>query len=402
MIEESSEQAVTRQEPQKIWNKMFISLFFTNLALNMGMFMSSSLLSVYINSLGAQASTIGMVMGAFTISSISLRLVSAPVMDTYNRKYIVGFASVLLATAFFGFSMSKNIPGLVLFRVVQGAGMAFGNACCLAMVSETLPRDKYSRGLGYYSLAQTMCQATGPLVGLTLAGWVGYSMTFAITAVVMLVSALLAFQIKNEFKQTKKLKLTFNNIFAKEALLPASIIFVLVIGGSAVNSFVVIFAGNQGVTSNIGLYFTTTAAMMLITRPLVGKLTDRFGIVKILIPALLCNVLSFFIISGSSTLISFLLAALISAFGQGACHPAMLALSMKSVPNDRRGAASSTNYIGQDLGVMAGPVIAGNIAQAFGYVTMWHVMTIPFVLGMVLVFVCRHRISRIEKNFNAG
>ena len=399
---EAPKHTLDRREPAKIWTKTFISLFFANLAFNMGMFMSNSILSLYVNSLGAPASAIGIVMGTFTVSAILMRLISAPIMDTYNRKYIVAFASVTLSVAFFGFSMSETVPALMVFRLVQGCGMAFGNACCLAMVSETLPKDRYNSGMGYYSLAQVMCQAVGPLVGLTLIDSIGYSMMFVINAGLMLVAAFLTMQIKIDFKRTKKFKMAFNNIIAKEALLPTAIMFLLSTCNGTIGSFLVVFAGEQGVTSNMGLYFTMTAVMMLITRPLVGKLTDKFGIVKVLIPALFCNVIAFYVISTSTTLFGFLLAAVVSAFGQGACQPAIMALSMKSVTKDRRGAASSTNYIGMDLGVLVGPVLAGGLAETSGYVTMWRVMSIPFFCGMILMFVCRKTVVRIEENFEAN
>ena len=363
--------------------------------------MSNSLLSVYVNSLGAPATAVGMVMSTFTISSILLRLISAPIMDTYNRKYIVIFACGMLSIAFFGFSQSKTVPMLMIFRLVQGAGMAFGNACCLAMVSETLPKDKYNTGIGYYSLAQVMCQMLGPVVGLAMVKAVGYGGTFAINACVMLLAAFFASRLKVTYVKTKELKFNFNNIIAKEAILPASMMLMMGVGSSAVGSFLIIFANGQGVTSNIGLYFTTSALVMLVTRPLIGKLTDKFGVVKILIPALVFNVLSFVIVSFSDSLPMFMLAAAASACGQGACQPALQALSMKAAPIERRGAASSTNYIGMDMGGLIGPLVCGSVAEAFGYVPMWRVMTIPFFISMGITFFFRKRITSIEDDFSA-
>ena len=399
MNSESLEQPAEQQGPTKIWNKVFISLFFTSMAFNLGMSMSNSLLSVYVDSLGASASSVGMVMGTFTISSVALRFISAPIMDTYNRKHIVAFAAILVSIAFYGFSMSSDVPTLMAFRLVQGAGMAFGNACCMAMVSEAIPRDKYGSGIGYYSLAQTICQAVGPQVGLTLAAWTNYNIVFIVTGSTMLISVVLAMQIKVDFKRTKKLKMSLNNIIAKESVLPAALMFLLAMGGGVVGSFLIIFSGKQGAESNIGLYFTTTAIVMLVTRPLVGKLVDKYGATKIVIPALFFNGLSLFVISCSKSLLGFLIAAVIAAVGRGAAQPAFMSLSMKSVPSDRRGAASSTNYIGLDLGGLVGPVIAGNIIEAFDYVAMWRVMIVPSVVGMVLMYATRRIIARIEKNF---
>jgi MFS family permease len=267
------------------------------------------------------------------------------------------------------------------------------------MVAETLPKNKYGTGIGYYSLTQVVSQAIGPTIGLWLVSLLGYNLTFAINACVMLLAAFLAFQIKMKFKRTKKLKISLSNIIAKEALLPAVVQVFIMMAFCVVNSFLIVFASKQGVTSNIGLYFTVSAITMVFSRPAVGKLTDRFGLVKVFVPALFCDVISFFIISSSHTLLTFLLAAFISSFGFGACQPAIQALAMKCVTNERRGAGSSTNYIGMDFGNLLGPTIAGFIAQNFSYVIMWRIMVAPLLIAIFVVFIFRKEIARIEENF---
>jgi len=402
MSSETLEPAANPAQPATIWNKSFIILFFANMSFNMGMNMSNSLLAIYSDSLGASAAVIGLVASSFGISAILFRLISAPIMDTYNRKYLVIYAALLLAVAFWGYSISTGIPMLIGFRLLQGCGMAFGNACCLAMVADMLPRDKYSSGLGYYSLAAVACSAVGPSVGLELVGLVGFRMTYTLTACFMLFSAFLIFMIKTNFKRTKKLKLTFQNIIAKEALLPVGIQLIIGLGHGGMHSFLFLFARYQGVSGNIGLYFTVSAIVMLVTRPVFGRLTDRYGLIKIAIPAMACTIASVIIISYSTTLSGFLCAAVVAAFGQGAFSPAMQALIMKSVPSERRGSASSTNYIGIDLSSMIGPALAGQIVQTFGYITMWRVMVIPMVVGTLVLHLCRKSINRIEEEFAAG
>lgn len=386
------------QEQTNIWNKMFISIFFANMALNLGQQMSNSLLAKYADHLGAPASQIGMLMSMFAITALLFKIVSAPMMDTYNRKYLVMGAMAIMATAYVGFSMSTSIHTLMIFRLFQGCGNAFGNVCCLAIVAEALPKDKFSTGMGYYSLAQVMSQAIGPTIGLALVSLVGYNTTYLINAGVMLTAVFAASQIKLNFKRTKKLKITLNNIIAKEALLPASVIFFMGIGFTTINSFLIVYSAKRGVGSGIGLFFTIYALTLFFTRPTIGRLTDKFGLVRLAIPAIFFTAISFFIISCADSLPMFLLAAFVNAFGYGACQPALQSLTMKAVTKERRGAGSSTNYIGQDLGTLVGPTVAGACAQAFGYTSMWRFMMIPLFVGMAMIFIFRNNITQIEEN----
>ena len=75
---------------------------------------------------------------------------------------------------------------------------------------------------------------------------------------------------------------------------------------------------------------------------------------------------------------------------------------MKTVPPERRGSASCTNYIGVDLGSIIGPAIAGFVAQSFGYTMLFRIMVFPFIIGMVVLYLSRQRILEIEENFLAG
>ena len=218
----------------------------------------------------------------------------------------------------------------------------------------------------------------------------------------MVVAAVLAAGVNVPYEKTKSFKISLDSIFAKEALLPVVLIFFLSTAFSVINSFLILFAGKQGITGNIGLYFTVYACTLLFTRPLIGRLSDRFGMVRVAIPAMFCFALSFLVISISTSLEMILLAGFIAGFGYGACQPAIQTLCMKCVPKKRRGAASSSSYIGNDLGQLLGPNVAGSMILAFGYHAMWRFMTLFIVAALILVIIYRKKIYSIERNFRTG
>ena len=153
----------------KIWSKAFISIFIANGALAMGQQMVNVLIALYVDSLGASTTLVGFAVSAFAYTCLVLKIVSGPAIDAFSRKKILIVASFAVAASYVVFSISGNIVVVILARLLQGSAMAFTFTCCLAMATDTLPRERVNTGIGYFSLAQAACMAIGPMVGLTLA-----------------------------------------------------------------------------------------------------------------------------------------------------------------------------------------------------------------------------------------
>lgn len=396
--------------PETIWNRMFLSIFFANMALNMGQQMSNSLLSLYANSMGAPADQIGQLMSLFAVSALIFRFVSGPAVNAFNRKKLVAMAMGCMATAYLGFSFVPVIASILgveaihilkCFRLIQGIGNAFGNSCCLTIVADTLPKDKFTTGMGYYACAQVTAQAIGPTVGVFLRDCFGYNTTYIINFMVMLCAILASTQVRLAPRPHTPFNLKLNNIFAKEALVPAIVTFLIHIGFTSISSFLLVYAEERGIVGG-SLFFTVYAVTLLVTRPMVGRMTDKYGFVKIGAPAVLMTACSLALIGYAANTFTLLLAAFVNAFGYGAVQPMLQSLCMKSVSSDRRGSASSTNYIGMDIAGLIGPSICGAVAEKMGYVpAMWLTMTIPVLAGFVFIFVFRNHIRRIEQAFAA-
>ena len=384
------------EEPSKIWNRAFVSVFIANALMFLGQQMMNTLVSKYANYLGTAPSMVGFIASSFAYTALLFKLFAAPAIDTFNKKYILTGALLVMAVAFFGYSVSANTTMLLFSRLLQGAGQAFTATCCLALASDALPREKLGQGIAYFSLAQASCQAFGPGIGLYLSRTMGYRTTFAVGASIMVCASIAALNIKNKHvKRDKKFRISFRNLIAVEALIPAVLAFFFAMTNYNINAFLAIFGEERGCGETIGYFFTVYALVMLISRPLIGKLSDQYGFVKVLLPSMVCFAGAFLIISISSNIWMFLLAAAVSAFGYGACHPAVQALCMKCVPVEKRGAGSTTNYIGQDLGNLVGPVIAGFVIQSVGYEMMWRVMIIPVLIAMLIVIVNRQKIESL-------
>jgi MFS family permease len=382
----------------KIWNTIFINAFIINLLIQLATNMSNTLSSKFADSLGATPTVVGMVSGIFALTALMFKMVSAPAIDTYNRKYVLLGSIAILCIAYVCYSFSNNIPMLIGSRLLQGTAQAFCTTCCLTIAADSLPVDKMATGIGYFALTNAIAQAISPAIGLKMQEVIGYNFTFGSLAIVSLIAIAVTFTMKMDFTRTKKFEITLKAIFSKECAVPAIVLFLFSTSYCVVNAFLILFAEGQGVNSNIGFFFTIYAVTMLFTRPMIGRLADKYGTVKVLIPAMLCFATSFVLISISTSLPMFLLAGFISAFGYGGCQPVVQAVCMNSVPSDRRGAASCTSYIGLDLGNLVGTMLAGIIAESFGYVNMWRIMISPIMIAMIITILFKNKMLIRAKN----
>lgn len=388
-------------EPEKIWNPLFINVLLVNMTMNFGQFMMSSLIGPLASFLGASPTLVGTIVSAFSITCLLVKPVSGTIIDTCSKKKILVAAISVTMLAFVLYSLAQTPQMVFAARLIHGLGMGFTTSTCLALATEALPIRKLTQGIGYYSLAQTIASAIGPTIGLSMVNRWGYSAAFRVGAVIMGLAVLLAATMKTrqcEEAPRGKLRLTLDGMVAREALLPAAFLFFLALSSGTISSFLVIYARNEQGVDQIGLYFTVNAICLLVTRPLIGRLGDKYGIHRVLLPALVTYGAALFVISWASTLPAFLLAAVINSFGYGAAQPIIQALCMKSVPKERRGVASTTSYIGTDVGYLIGSPIAGALATAFGYSAMFRFMVVPVGMAVILLLASYGKIRSISES----
>ncbi|MCD7738129.1 MAG: MFS transporter [Lachnospiraceae bacterium] len=390
----SSQKAVTR-----VWNPRFTCIFLANAMMYLGQYMVQTLVTTYASTLGATTQILGVVASAFALTALLFKFVSGPMLDRFERKFIIFGAMLVMAFAFLGYSFSESVTMVIAFRLLQGAAQAFTATGYLAMATDALPREKLGTGLGMFTLAQSICMAIAPTIGLAIRDRFGFPATFMTASVLVFVAAMMSLVIKpvkKEEKKKEKFRIHVGDFIAREALLPMFFLFMVYIAACLINSYLVIYATQIRGLSGIGIYFTVNSLVLLVTKPIVGRLTDRLGFVKVFVPALLCSIIAFFVISVSTSLWMFLVAAVISAFGNGVCHPVVNALCMKAVPVEKRGAGSSTSYMGVDLGNLVGPSLGAWVAGTMGYPMMWRVMTIPLMIALVVAIAMRKTIAQTE------
>ena len=381
---------------QTIFHGNYLLICIINCVMNFGQFMTNTLLPRYANSMGTAATLVGFLSSAFSVTSLIVKPVSGPAVDSLDNKKIVFCGLTLVVIANAGYAMAGTYAVLLAFRFLHGVAMGLVTIACLTMASASLPEDRLTSGIAYYSMLQAVSSAIGPSLGLKLADSLGYPAAFLISAGFSVAAAALLTQVRLPQRNDRPpFRVNFKTIIAVEAILPACVMLCLAAAYITISSFLVIYAESIGV-EGIGLYFTVNAVVLLASRPLVGKLAEKYGTARVLPAAIVCFAASLLLISLAKSLAAFLTAAVLMAFGYGACQPLIQALCIKSVSPDRRGSASATSYYGTDLGYILSPLISGVLIDRFGYAVMYRCMIGFLALGLVIFAFQSKKIRDLE------
>lgn len=386
----------------RIWSRPFLAIFALNFVLNMAQFMTNALVPKLAESFGASATIVGLVTGLFAATSLTVRPFVGAATFRFANHVLLAFTALLILGAFVCYALATSIEMVVIGRLLHGFGMGFLAPVTLALASDALPESRMASGIGIFSLGQAIAMACGPGIGLVLVGAIGYGPTFFIGAAAMGAVSVLAFFLRATHTPPPHLqRWGWSSFIAREAIGPAVVIFFLGGAYSVVNSFVILYGESVGVVE-IGLFFTAYALALLISRPVTGRIADRFGVTAVIVPGTVIYGIAFVLLSTARSLPDFLIAATVSAFGYGICQPAVQALSLMAVDRSRRGIAGNTNYMGLDLSYLVMPTAAGAIvsfAQSHGsssadaYSLMFQIMIIPVAVGL-LVFLLFARPTR--------
>ena len=369
-----------------IWTKNFILLFVSHMLSSAGVYMVNTLLPLYSRSMGATDSLIGFVSSAFYLVALAARPVSGPAIDAFNKKILFIFLTFGNALCMFGYGSAANIGWVIFFRMLHGITYGSQAALCLAMASGSIPKEKLSSGVATYTLSNVLPQALAPGIGLSLSEQFGYRFVYFVSGFLIVLAASMGFLMDYSDHERKPFRINLHSIFAVEATVPVCLLFLLAISSSAVSSFLVLHATDRGI-EGVSFYYTISAICLVLFRPLTGTLSDKYGMPKVIIPCFMIYIVYFLLISNVSSKWELWFCAMLSAAGFSSAHTLLQALVMKLTPAKRRGAASSSCYIGYDGGTTVGGLINGRIAEAVGYSKLFLTCTLPMVSSIVIMLI---------------
>lgn len=227
--------------------------------------------------------------------------------------------------------------------------------------------------MGYYGMAFNLAMAIGPALGVALSTRLGFTGLFWISASFALVSFLLVQFIHDPhrtFSYTDQRHAERPPLFSRMALFPGFIAMCMTMTFGAIVSFLPLFVQHHNL-GNAGLFFTVYSIVVVLLRPLSGRLSDRFGRPAIIIPGMLFLSVSMVVLANSTSMSGLLWTAVLQGIGFGAVHPSIMALVVDRSTAHDRGPALATLMMSFDIGIGLSAIGLGQVLQQTDFSTMY-------------------------------
>ncbi|MEU7004909.1 MFS transporter [Nonomuraea sp. NPDC046570] len=326
---------------------------------------------VLAGDLGMAGTAVGSVISAFAL----MRLVSGPVggrlVDRFgNRAVLVTGMGVVAVTSVLA-GLSRSYPELLIARGAGGIGSAFFTVSALSLLLLHSPPERRGRAVGYFQGAFSLGTIAGPALGGLLTG-ASPRLPFFVYGAAMALAGLIGMiflrgatgSARGAKRERARLGPALRNRSFHAALIANFGLGWAVFGVrvSILPLFLLQVVHGNAFWTGAGL--TACALAQAATLPLAGKLADTWR-------STACLTLGCLLVAGS------LLVALVTASVPGyLCGLVLMGLGAAFVVTSGGqivgaigggGTVVSVYQMGADLGMVLGPLVAGALADAYGY-----------------------------------
>ncbi|WP_282936076.1 MFS transporter [Paenibacillus sp. RC67] len=367
---------------ERLWTKSFILMTVGTLFLFNAFYMLYPTLPLFIKQIGGNEAQVGMSMGAFMLTSVMVRPIVGGLLDRYGRRSFIVCGLLLFILAMYLYNWIGGITVLMGLRILHGISWAVSTTAISTAVTDMIPSARRGEGMGWFSTSMTLAMAFGPMVGIWVIQGLSYQTLFLFALVLSVVALLLTFGAKMPFRpQTSARRI---ELFEKSLLPISASVFFMFIAYGGITTFVPLFT--ESIHVNSGVFFLAFAATLALSRPLSGKLSDRYGEMLVIVPALVITILALVCLSLSTGLFGVLTSAVLYGIGFGSAHPAFQSATIRLARPDRKGVANASLATATDLGIGLGAILLGWVSQYTSYSFLFAVSAVTVVISM-LVFI---------------
>ncbi len=379
------------------WRRNLYALWIAQLLTIMGFSMRTPFLPFFLEDIGASGfASQALWAGAINAGGALVMAVSAPiwgiVADRRGRKLMVLRAMFMASFTVSLMSLAQSPWQLLGLRFIEG-GFTGTVGASTTLVASTTPRRNRGFALGMMQTAIFSGSSVGPLIGGVLADQIGYRPTFVVAGMLIFASAIIVLtQVQENFQRPEPAKegrttgpATRAILFSAAMMAMIGVMFALRTGNSAIQPIMPLYveqiAGSTSVATLAGLTLGIAGLTSAISAITLGRLADRIGHRKILIPAAFGTAILFLPMAAAQSPWQLIVISGLLGIAAGGVAPSANAVISNLTPAARRGAIFGFTASITALGGFVGPLGGAAIAAAFDIRITFIVISAVMALG---------------------
>ena len=325
----------------------------------------------HILALGGGTAAAGLFLGFLTYASALSAPITGSIADRAGPRRVLIVASVAITVFSIAYALIpsyKLMLALVLVHGVFWSGLLTGSA---AYMTNMLPESRRAEGIGYWGLSTIAAIAVAPSIGFWVFhyGWRALCLEAAVLNVVM---AAIAWSLPPEPARSAVEPPHAARLIEWRVLILSFTLFLYSFGYGGITSFTALYADANGVAPK-SIYLTALAVVILVTRPMSGRLGDRFGYRRVFVPSLVLIAIGLSLLAGGGSRGWLLASALVFGAGFGTAYPSFVGYALRHVHAARRGAAFGAILACFDTGIGTGSTSMGMLISRYGFPTAFAV-----------------------------
>jgi MFS family permease len=344
---------------------------------------------------GSDDAGVGLVFGAFGITTLALRPFAGRLADRRGRRPMLLAGALLMSAVVLGHALTTDLALVIGLRLLYGVAEALYFVAAIAALADLAPPGRAGEALSYNSLSLYLGVALGPLAGEVLLEAGGFGAAWAGG----LALGLLAFALALRVPETG----TRRDIVADAPAAP--LIHRAAVGpglglfaGVAAMSGFFVLAGRHAERQGLdawSLTFLLFGGLVVGLRVVFAKLPDRVPPLRLGSAALACSALGLAVTALVPGIEGLVVGTVGLAIGIAFMTPALFAAIFGRVIAAERGAAAGTATLFIDLGFTGGPFLIGLISGQLGFTVAFGAAALIALAGcLVLVLAIRRSAAR--------
>ncbi len=349
-------------------------------------------LPLFAASLGASPTEIGWIVIASTIPGVLISFPAGALADHLGTRRVMLASLVVFATAPFLYLGVENAWQLMVVRFYHGFATAIFGTVASAAIAERYTQDRATR-LSAYSSATIVGRSLAPFLGgflISLASYGAVYVACAISGVLALAAGLLLPESRPAPARASVRPRFWASL--KEVLRDRGILLVSTIEAAqylvfgAIEAFLALYAAALGVPPwQIGIILGVQLVSIVFTKPLMGKLSDRIGRRRVILPGLALGAASVALLPWVSEIFGLTALSLVFGLGFATVTSSTSALVADLTRNGRFGASMGVLRTVMDVGQSIGPVLTGWVVTVAGYASAFNLLAAILLAAAVLL-----------------